>query len=453
MGSIPTSDFDTIIFDLGNVLIKMPPQAPEATETSSIPTLRRLVSTSTWMRYECGELDETQCYEMLGKKFGPPPSAIAKVISEARDTFEYDTAIISWIRQLMDETHGSLKFIAVWRIPIPEHTVLYKRWGDELSSIFDEVFTSSAIGIRQPDLGFYRYVLKATRRDPGKTILIDSDTTWNYYIEQPSFTNMNPPNDLDTTSLALQVMPPDNDTITSMLDNMLKYINPDGIPYVNHPRKFPKKAPETKTDHYILQVYYDRTRPRIDPIVCLNILTTFHKYQRGDQLSQARNWIWNMLLHRAYLHGTYYYRCVEWFFFWVYRLIKDATYYPHIQEQFTSLLKQRVQERIGMPGDALALAMRLMVCSFVGVRNYQDMQRLKELQCEDGGWERGYLYSIPIVGKDVFDRGFTTALAMQAVREERQLNDLNSPPHSGRKKRHTKSAKIETFFKTLLFQN
>ncbi|TGO10640.1 hypothetical protein BTUL_0129g00220 [Botrytis tulipae] len=175
MGSILTSDFDTIIFDLGNVLIKMPPQAPEATETSSIPTLRRLVSTSTWMRYECGQLDETQCYEMLGKKFGLPPSAIAKVISEARDTLEYDTAIISWIRQLMKETRGSLKFIAIWRIPIPEHTALYKRWGDELSSIFDEIFTSSTIGIRQPDLGFYRHVLKAIRRDPGRTILIDSD--------------------------------------------------------------------------------------------------------------------------------------------------------------------------------------------------------------------------------------------------------------------------------------
>ncbi|TGO49987.1 hypothetical protein BOTNAR_0410g00130 [Botryotinia narcissicola] len=112
---------------------------------------------------------------MLGKKFGLPQSAIAKIISEARDTLECDTAIISWIRELMDETHGSLKFIAVWRIPIPEHAILHKRWGDELSSIFEEVFTSSTIGIRQPDLGFYRHVLKATRREPGKTILIDSD--------------------------------------------------------------------------------------------------------------------------------------------------------------------------------------------------------------------------------------------------------------------------------------
>ncbi|TEY71341.1 hypothetical protein BOTCAL_0095g00240 [Botryotinia calthae] len=175
MGSISTFDFDTIVFDLGNVLIKMPLQAPRATETASIPTLRRLISTSAWMRYECGELDETQCYKMLGKKFGLPPSAIATVMSGARDTFEYDTAILSWIRGLMEETHGSLRLIAIWRTPIPEHTTLYTRWGDDLFSIFDGTFTSSSIGICQPDLGFYRHVLKATGRDPRKTILIDSD--------------------------------------------------------------------------------------------------------------------------------------------------------------------------------------------------------------------------------------------------------------------------------------
>ncbi|KAM0312154.1 hypothetical protein ACHAO8_006606 [Botrytis cinerea] len=163
MGSISTFNFDAIVFDLGNVMIKMPPQAPRATETAPIPTLRRLISTSAWMRYECG------------KKFGLPPSAITTVMSEAQDTFEYDTAILSWIRGLVEETHGLLKFIAIWRTPIPEHTTLYKRWGDDLFSTFDETFTSSSIGIRQPNLGFYRHVIKATGRDPRKTILIDSD--------------------------------------------------------------------------------------------------------------------------------------------------------------------------------------------------------------------------------------------------------------------------------------
>ncbi|KAF7909767.1 uncharacterized protein EAF01_003485 [Botrytis porri] len=168
MGSIPTSDFDIIVFDLGEVLSRIPPQVREATEKTSIPTLRRLTSTSAWMRYECGEFDETQSYEMLGKKFELSPCAIAKVISEARDIFECGIAIISWIQKLIEETHGSLKLIAIWRVPIPEYTILYKRWGDELFSMFDEIFTSSAIGVRQSDLGLYRHVLKAIGRNPPK---------------------------------------------------------------------------------------------------------------------------------------------------------------------------------------------------------------------------------------------------------------------------------------------
>lgn len=57
------------------------------------------------------------------------------------------------------------------------------------------------------------------------------------------------------------------------------------------------------------------------------------------------------------------------------------------------------------------------MCHAMGVPNYQDMETLTGMQCEDDGWEPGYLYSIPIVGKRIFDRGFTTALAIQVIKE------------------------------------
>jgi hypothetical protein len=47
------------------------------------------------------------------------------------------------------------------------------------------------------------------------------------------------------------------------------------------------------------------------------------------------------------------------------------------------------------------------------------MESLAGMQCEDGGWKAGYLYSIPVVGKLIFDRGFTTALAVQVIEESR----------------------------------
>lgn len=36
------------------------------------------------------------------------------------------------------------------------------------------------------------------------------------------------PDDLDTTSLALMVLQPEKEVVTSMLDEMLEYVHPDG---------------------------------------------------------------------------------------------------------------------------------------------------------------------------------------------------------------------------------
>jgi hypothetical protein len=47
------------------------------------------------------------------------------------------------------------------------------------------------------------------------------------------------------------------------------------------------------------------------------------------------------------------------------------------------LLKERVQELIGDPGDALALAMRILACDFVGIRNEVDLDVLLALQSHD----------------------------------------------------------------------
>jgi hypothetical protein len=80
-----------------------------------------------------------------------------------------------------------------------------------------------------------------------------------------------------------------------------------------------------------------------------------------------------------------------------------------------SLLKDRIQERIGTDGDALALAMRILVCDFVGIQNDIDLRALLPLQCEDGGWEIGYIYKYGSSGIRIGNRGLTTALAVKAV--------------------------------------
>lgn len=79
------------------------------------------------------------------------------------------------------------------------------------------------------------------------------------------------------------------------------------------------------------------------------------------------------------------------------------------------LLKARVQERIGAEGDALALAMRILACDCVGIRDEVDLRALLPLQCEDGGWEIGWIYKYGSSGVQIGNRGLTTALAIKAV--------------------------------------
>jgi len=79
------------------------------------------------------------------------------------------------------------------------------------------------------------------------------------------------------------------------------------------------------------------------------------------------------------------------------------------------LLRDRVQERIGAEGDSGTLAMRILVCNFVGIRNELDLRRLLPMQCIDGGWEIGWIYRYGLTDILVGNRGLTTALAMKAI--------------------------------------
>lgn len=72
-------------------------------------------------------------------------------------------------------------------------------------------------------------------------------------------------------------------------------------------------------------------------------------------------------------------------------------------------------ERIGMEGDGLALAMRLIVCDFTKVKNEIDLQTLRDLQREDGGWDSGLIYKYGSSGLSIGNRGLTTVMAIHAI--------------------------------------
>lgn len=162
------------------------------------------------------------------------------------------------------------------------------------------------------------------------------------------------------------------------------------------------------------KAYFDKSRPRVDAVIALNVLTLFYRYGRGHELPDAMEWIYNILLHRAYINGTRYYANAEWFLYYLTRLLRVSND-PTLKERFEPPLRTRVAERVGVAGDAYCLGMRVLACNYLGIDNHPDCQKLADMQLEDGGWEASCMYFFPGANREVGNRGASTAFAVKAL--------------------------------------
>ncbi|KZT04889.1 HAD-like protein [Laetiporus sulphureus 93-53] len=470
----------SIVFDLGDVLFTW----SSHTETSiSSKILREMLSVPTWFDYECGRCGEDECYDRLAAEFSLDPREVATALRCARESLRPNDQLVSLIHELKAQSHGSLRVYAMSNISAPDYeflrTTKHVEW-----TLFDRVFTSAAARERKPNLAFYTHVISETGLDPRRSVFVDDKIenvlsarslgfhgiifdsadnvarqlrnlcgdpikrgmdflrknagnlhsvtdsgvviyenfaqlltfeatgdrslvsltdpprTWNFFHGKGVLTKEEFPDDLDTTSLGLTMLPREPDVIHSVLDQMLKNVNADGI----------------------VQTYFDDTRPRIDACVCVNVCTLFYRNGRDAEIQRTLEWVYQVLVNRAYVDGTRYYSTAECFLFFIGRFLTMCPN-PEIHRRFASIFKERVQERIGVPGDALALGMRLVACSVAGISNPVDMRTLLSLQCDDGGWEIGWVYRLVAAKVMIGSRGMTTAIALQAI-----SNFVSTPP-------------------------
>ncbi|EIN08974.1 HAD-like protein [Punctularia strigosozonata HHB-11173 SS5] len=469
---------DTLIFDLGDVLFTW---SAETKTTISPKLLHKILRSATWFAYEKGDLGEEECYALVANEFGVPASEVAAAFQGARDSLKGSPDMINLIRALkLASPH--LRVFAMSNISAPDWAVLRGKAPAEEWALFDRVFTSAEARERKPNLGFYRHVLATTGVDPLQAAFVDdklenvlsarsvglhgvvfdsfesvSKQLWNLvsdpreralryldanakrldsvtdtgivlrenfaqllileatgnrelvnYVEHPRlfnffqgegvFTTAQFPCDLDTTSIGLTVAPHiDDATKRSVMDEMVTYLNKDGI----------------------IQTYFDRSRPRIDPIVCINVLTLFHSNGRGDELAATLDWVYDNLQHHAYKDGTYYYYGPDTFLFFLSRLMSVS---PTVHARFAPLFSRRVLERFGAEGDAMALAMRIIAASKVQFCDTVDYQRLLDMQEVDGSWPVGWVYKYGGADIVIGNKGLTTALAIEAVEAVRSLH-------------------------------
>ncbi|EQK97641.1 HAD-like protein [Ophiocordyceps sinensis CO18] len=426
-------------------------------------------------------MSQSDCHDSISQQLALGPGELAELLQHHEPRF--DARLYSALRELR-RGPDAIRLVATANMPAPEYQRVRERWPRGFWGVWDAVFASSLVGMRKPSLCYYRHVLARTRAAPGDTLFVeasreaaiaarslgfraalakdggdaarivknamgdpvargrgfllenaqrlysmaengvqvvdcyssllileatrdrslvalrhqDTKRRWNFYSGAPVLTTESFPDDLDTTSLAFLNLEHDEATVRATMDDMLACCDQDGI----------------------VMTYFDKSRPRVDPVVAACVLTLFHSRNRGHELVRTYTWLRDILRHRAYVDGTLYYDSAEWFLYHINRLISRSAD-ADAKRELGDMLKERVEERIGAPGDALSLSMRLVVCASMGVPDRRDLQTLLSVQEEDGGWEPSRLCGFPRLNLWLGNRGVTTAIAVNAIEAMRGL--------------------------------
>ncbi|KAH9833010.1 Haloacid dehalogenase-like hydrolase-domain-containing protein [Rhodofomes roseus] len=467
MSSLPL--FTVLILDLGDVLFTW---SPDTKTRVARRLLRDMLSSETWKAYERGRLSQEDCYSRLAADFSIHVDDIASALQKAQESLRVNTQLADLIRELK-ASDDALQVYAMSNISIPDYNVVRQMPLDW--AIFDEVFPSGLIGERKPDKAIYEHLVAKTGIDPRYAVFVDDkpenvstarslgmhgvvfdsldkvSTTlrelflgplrgayrylranagaldsvtdnghickenfaqlmilevlgdesliayseapfiWNFFRGKPLFYDTFP-DDFDTTALALTVLERDPDLLAKVMDEMLHWTDDRGL----------------------LFMYHDKTRRRIDPYVNINILVLFFRHRRGRELARALDWVIEVLDQRGYMNGSRYYTSPDTYLYFMSRLLA-CPFDESLQDRAMPIFVDRVKERVGVPGEPIDLAMRVIVCCRLGINDEVDLKKLIAAQLCDGGWSEGWLYKYGISGVKIGNRGLTTALAVHAI--------------------------------------
>ena len=217
----------------------------------------------------------------------------------------------------------------------------------------------------------------------------------------------------------------DRSVVQAIMDKMLANTTADGVFLV-----CANEFDISSSTECLLQTYFDATRPRLDPVVNINVIVLFYLFGRAREVQRSLDWVCSFLERGRHLEGTRYYPSPDAFLFFASRLLERSAD-EQLHARLVPLVTRHLRERVGIMGDPMELAMRVLVCRQFGVANEVDLTRLIEMQCRDGGWEVGWLYRFGSSGIKAGSRGLTTALAIKAIEAAQHVvvnNKLQAPP-------------------------
>ncbi len=173
------SKIDTIIFDLGNVLLNLDFDASikafhELGLNDDLLNRKQVYTNPVFYDFEIGEVSEEE-FRTQVRKILKNPNAIDKQIDDAWCAMIGDIPA-SRVKTLMKlgDKYNICLFSNTNSIHIRKLLFDFvTTHGVEFTSLFDHVFYSHQINARKPDLGAYEKVIELSGVIPAKTLFVD----------------------------------------------------------------------------------------------------------------------------------------------------------------------------------------------------------------------------------------------------------------------------------------
>ncbi|KAK5989643.1 Sesquiterpene cyclase astC [Cladobotryum mycophilum] len=447
MANMTTPKYGGLVLDIGNVLFMY---SAVHVAALSFRQLKNALDSPAWYEYERGKVSKQDCDGQIAKDFGFDLNNWNDALNQLRASLQPNKDFIAAIRQLK-LTYPELRVYGMTNMPKQDFEQLMpviKNWG-----IFDEVYASSALGSRKPDIDSYEKFVGETNLSPEACIFVDDRlenviaaqsfgfqallfkdtsstiTSLHNLLGDPitrghSYLQRNAKNLFSriTTGeiqkdnygqlLILQctgnrfgrsgkrgplwnyfIGDPNFAETTYPFDSdttALAMMVLDNVPAEEKELAMEKMLSNVSPDGLPL-CWFAPSRPRICHCISANVFRFFCLNDRGHQLPTAYDFFCRLLKTKAYLLGSRYYESPDWLLFILADLCAKRPNDEGLRE-LSRLVNLETKDRMGCDKDILSTALRLVASQTLGLPNPRDLKTILDAQQVDGGWEKVWLW-------------------------------------------------------------
>lgn len=133
-------------------------------------SIKTILDSPYWHRYEKGQLSREQCYDEITAGFELELEVLDEAMGKLSSNLELDHELVAAIKGVKTAYPG-FRVHAFLNISSPDYDMLKSQEG--LWESFDSVLTSASLGHRKPELGSYQKVLSMTGAAAEKSIFVD----------------------------------------------------------------------------------------------------------------------------------------------------------------------------------------------------------------------------------------------------------------------------------------